>query len=495
MSDAARTHGFEAALRAVAPALDQHLDAPATGTGFGPDATWRALLDVPVPEAGWGDEETLRVLAETVLPDAMRMTGAGFLGWITTGSTVVPAVARLVATVAGTQRYLGHTTGLLESVALRWLAEACSLPAGMPGVFSSSGSVANLLAIGAARQAAYERVGHDPARAGLHDLPRGRIYASTEVHHCMLKAAGVLGMGRDAVRLLPVDGDQRVEVAAVRAALEQDVRDGVLPVAVVGIAGTTNTGRIDDLTALADLAEEHSAWFHVDGAYGLFGRLDPRLTARYAAVDRADSVVVDAHKWLCVPTGIGATYVRDLDVLGRAFTGEPSDYIEGAFEPEAITSPWDSMGLPYHDWTLDLSAPARGMVVWAALHEIGVAGLRARVVRDNDYARALADLVQADPKLELVGRPELSICCFRYVGGPAGDERLPDERLDALNTELVRRLHATSPYVPSGTLVEGRFVVRPCFINPRTEQSDLAGLVGWVREIGDELHASARAQA
>ncbi|MGZ4595442.1 MAG: pyridoxal phosphate-dependent decarboxylase family protein [Actinomycetes bacterium] len=485
MSDAARTGDVQGALRLVAPALDAHLQSPATGTRFGPDAPWRALLDTPVPQQGAGDAETLRVLAETVVPDALRMTGPGFLGWITTGATVVPAVARLVATLAGTQRYLGHSTGLLESVALRWLAEACAIE-GMQGVFSSSGSVANLLAMGAARQQAYEKRGHDPARSGLRDLPAGRIYASTEVHHCFLKAAGVLGMGRDAVTLLPVDHAQRVDVAAVRAALEADARAGVVPVAVVGIAGTTNTGAIDDLEALADLAGEFGSSLHVDGAYGLFGRLDQRIADRYAAVDRADSVVVDAHKWLCVPTGIGATFVRDRELLGRAFTGEPSDYIEGAFETEAQTSPWDSMGPPFHDWSLDLSAPSRGLVVWSALHEIGVDGLRARIVRDNDYARALADLVRSDPMLELLGEPELSICCFRYRA-----EGLDDARLDALNHQLVRRLHATSPYVPSATWVNGRFAIRPCFINPRTEEADVAELVRWVRLIGDELAAAA----
>lgn len=482
MTDAARTTGLEEALRLVAPALDEHLEAPATSAGFRADAPWREALDVPVPVDGAGAEATLRCLSDTVIPHAMRMTGSGFLGWITTGSTVVPAVTRLVTTVAGTQRYLGHTGNLLEAVALRWLAETCELPSGMQGVFSSSGSVANLLAVGAARQHAYERIGADPARDGMHGLPRGRVYGSAEMHHCFLKSAGVLGLGRGAVELVPVDRNQRVDVAALRRTIEADRAAGIIPVAVVGIAGTTNTGVIEDLDALADVAQEHDTWFHVDGAYGLFGRLDARLTDRYSGVDRADSVVVDAHKWLCVPTGIGATFVRDSAVLGRAFTGEPSDYIEGTFQPAAQTSPWDAIGAPYHDWSLDLSAPARGMVVWAALHEIGVTGLRERVVRHNDLARHLADLVRAHPSLELLSEPELSICCFRYRR-----EGLDAEDLDQLNDRLVRRLHAQSPYVPSATLVDGRFAIRPCFINPRTTERDVVGLVEAVCTIGDSL--------
>ena len=482
MTDAAQTSELDAALRHVLPVLERHLRAAPTDPGFEPDAAWRRTLDTPVPPHGFGADATLRSLADVVIPNAMRMTAPGFLGWITTGSTIVPAVTRLITSLAGTQRYMGHSGNLLESVALRWLAEVCLLPAGMQGVFSSSGSVANLLAVGAARQHAYERIGYDPARDGMSGLPRGRIYGSAEMHHCMLKSAGVLGLGRQAVELVHVDREQRVDVAALRQAVERDLAAGLVPIAVIGVAGTTNTGAIDDLCALADVAEEHGIWFHVDGAYGLFGRLDPEVSGKFDGVDRADSAVVDAHKWLCVPTGIGATYVRDSAVLGRAFTGEPSDYIEGAFLPVAPTSPWDAMGAPYHDWSVDLSAPARGMVVWAALSELGVDGLRERIVRDNTYARTLADLVRAEPTLELLVEPELSICCFRYRR-----DGLDEPALDELNQRLVRRLHAESPYVPSATRVNGHFAIRPCFINPRTSESDVTGLVEHVCRIGAAL--------
>jgi aromatic-L-amino-acid decarboxylase len=485
-TDAARTTGLAEALALVVPSLEAHLAAPATGTTAGADAPWRKVLDTPLPQRGAGAAGTLGVLADTVIPDSMRMTSPGFWGWITTGSTVVPAVARLAATFSATQRYLGHTSNLLEEVALRWLAEACDLPTGIQGVFSSSGSVANLLALGAARQRAYERIGHDPARDGLRDLPAGRIYGSVEMHHCMLKSAGVLGLGRTAVAMVPVDDRQRVDVDALRHAVEGDVAAGVVPIAVVAVAGTTNTGAIDDIAALADIAEAHGAWLHVDGAYGLFGRLDPRLTDRYAGVDRADSWVVDAHKWLTVPTGVGATFVRDSAVLGRTFTGEPSDYIEGAFDDGTeASSPWAAMGVPYHDWSLDLSAPARGMVVWAALHEIGLDGLRDRIVRHDDQARRVAELVRAHASLELTSDAQLSICSFRYA--PDG---LDEPDLDTINRALVRRLHVETPFVPSPTLVDGKYVIRPCFINPRTADADVDGMVAAVLRIGDDLVAA-----
>jgi len=481
--DAARTEGLGDALGQVLPALEQHLAADTRDGDTGRDAAWRALLDEPVPGQGRGAEATLARLADPVVRHGQRLTSPGFLGWITTGPPVVPAVARLATALMGTQRYLGHTGNLLEDVALRWLAETCGLSPDMRGVFSSGGSVATLLALGAARQAAYERIGTDPARDGMAGLPAGRVYGSTELHHCLIKSAGVLGLGRRAVAEVRTDARGRVDVDALRSRVAEDVAAGVVPVAVVAVAGTTNTGAVDDVAAVGAVAREFGAWLHVDGAYGLFGRLDPSVAHRFTGTEDADSVVVDPHKWLATPSGCGATFVRDRDLLGRAFTGEPSAYIEGAFVPvEEATSPWASMGVPYHEWSVELTAPARGVVVWAALHEIGVEGLRARVVRHNGYARRLADLVRADPRLELLTEPDLSVCCFRYRR-----DGLDDASLDRLNDGLIRRLHVESPYVPSGTWVGGRFAIRPCFLNPRTEESDVDALAAWVRKIGDAL--------
>jgi aromatic-L-amino-acid/L-tryptophan decarboxylase len=481
--DAAVSQDLRGALAAVLPALEQHLAADTADPAAVPGTEWRALLDEPVPQAGRGAGETLARLADPVIRHGQRMTSPGFLGWITVGAPVVPAVARLATTFMGTQRYLGHSGNLLEEVGLRWLAEVCGLAPDVRGVFSSGGSVASLLALGAARQSAYERLGHDPAAYGMAGLPRGRVYGSAELHHCLIKAAAVLGLGRDAFVLVDTDAHHRVDVGALRARLAADAAEGIVPVAVVAVAGTTNTGAVDPVADVADVADEFGAWLHVDGAYGLFGRLDPRVADRFVGVERADSVVVDPHKWLAVPTSCGATFVRDGALLGRAFTGEPSAYIEGAFDAaEEASSPWASMGAPYHEWSVELTAPARGVPVWAALHELGVDGLRDRVVRHDGYARRVAALAHADDRLEVLAEPELSICCFRYHR-----DGLDDAALDRLNQELLRRLQAESPYVPSGTWVDGRFAIRPCFINPRTTEDDVTAMVGWVRRLGDAL--------
>ena len=267
----------------------------------------------------------------------------------------------------------------------------------MKGVYSSGGSTANLIALGAARQWALEQAGWTRRRRGL-DGRRLAIYTSTQAHHTVQRSVAVLGIGREHVRPIPTDRLQRMDLAALEAALRADRDDGVLPVAVVAAAGTTNTGAIDPLRGAGELAHEFGAWFHVDGAYGLPGILDERVAPLYDGLELADSAIADPHKWLGAPVGIAATFVRDRAILHRAFTQEPADYLEGAFADDDVQVSLDSMGVPYFDFAVELSAPPRGVMVWAILREIGLEGLRQRVVDDNDFARQVATRAHAHPQ-------------------------------------------------------------------------------------------------
>jgi aromatic-L-amino-acid decarboxylase len=418
----------------------------------------------------------------------LRNGAPGFSGWVTTAPTTSGVVASLAGTVAGSQRWWVQAFNHLESVGLRWLAELLGIPSGWQGTFTPGGSTANLVAIGAARQAAFERIGIDPARDGVTGVAT-RIYASAEVHHVVNRAAAVLGLGRASLSPVPVDDACQIGRAELRMRLEADRRAGVLPVAIVATAGTVNAGTIDPIRELADLAAEYDTWLHVDGAYGLFGRLDDRIAAQYDGLERADSVAVDPHKWLATPLGVGAVFVRDRGLLGRAFTLEPAEYLEGAAVDAGVelNSPFDTFGELYHDFNLDQSAPSRGVMVWAVLREIGASGMRERVRRHRDFARHLADLVESDDRLELLAQPVLSICCFRY--------RPPDVvgvDLDAINMEIARRLRAETSLVPSTTRIGGKLAIRPCYINPRTTLAEVDALARSVRELGDELTGADR---
>ncbi len=441
---------------------------------------WTAALTRPLPATGSGADSVVAELVDVLVPNGTRLTEPGFWSWITTSPTTVPVVAAAAASVAAPQRYTITAFNLLEELSLDWLADLCGLGAHLKGVYSSGGSVANLVALGAARQWAFEQRGIDVAVEGTGSL-RPAVYASAETHHTVQRAAGVLGLGRAQVRLVPTDDRLRMRPDALRELLAADVAAGVLPVAVVATAGTTNTGSIDPLRALGELAHEFGVWFHVDGAYGLPGIVDDRVTASYDGLDLADSAIVDPHKWLNAPVGVAATFVRDRSILHRAFTQEPAAYLESVSSGgHDVVSSLDAMGVPYADFAVELSAPSRGVVVWSILRELGRDGVVARIRFDNDLATRLASLVREHPRLELLVEPELSICCFRYVAAGIDD-------LDALNAALMRRLHDETPYLPSSTRVHGVFALRPCFINPRTSVEMVDGFADAVVRIGDQL--------
>jgi len=442
---------------------------------------WTNMLDQPLPEKGVGLDQVLSELAGTVIGHGLRTGSPGFSGYVTTAPTTAAVAAQLAGMVAGSQRYCIQPFNLLEGIALRWLADLLAVPHDLQGVLVSGGAVANLIGLGAARQRTFERLGRDPSEHGLDSDKRWRVYASTEVHHVVRRAAAVLGMGRSAVAGIGVDDDFRMDVGQLRRALERDRSEGIFPVAIVATAGTINTGAIDPLEDMAELASEFETWFHVDGAYGLFGILDTRVAPLFRGLAAADSVVVDPHKWLAAPVGVGAAFVRDRELLVRAFSMGRAEYLT-IRSNEEVLSPFDGLGDTYNELGVELSAPSRGAQVWAILKEIGVEGIRERIVRHNDFARQLAFRVEQDERLELLARPILSICCFRYA-----PSHVPEDRLDELNVEVARLLRAGGRYVPSTTVVNGRFAIRPCYINPRTTAADVDGLADEVRRIGDSL--------
>ena len=444
--------------------------------------TWSAALQQPLPQQGVGIDAVVRELVEQVIPNGSPLPKPGFTGFITTGGTTASTLASTAASVASPQRYLPTAFNLLEELSLDWLAQMFGLGE-MKGLYSGGGSVANLIALGAARQAAFEKIGRDPALDGIDRAVA--IYASHECHHTIQRAGGVLGVGRRAVREIACDTEGRIHSDALRAAVEQDRADGVLALAIVANAGTTNTGAIDPIAEIAEIAREFDIWFHVDGAYGLPGRLDERLSHLYEGLEQADSVIVDPHKWLGAAVGVAATFVRDRSLFERAFTQGAADYLEGTLDHDAVTGAdirhsMDDFGVPYFNYGTELSAPPRGVAVWALIREIGVDGMRARIVRHNDMARELAASCRAHEHLELLLEPTLSVCCFRYVAPGVSD-------LDRLNRRLFRQLVRENEHIPSTTQIKGRLALRPCFLGARTGPEQVDGLVQSVLRIGAEL--------
>jgi aromatic-L-amino-acid decarboxylase len=486
--DPASTDDLTASIEAVLPALERF-------TRFeGPDpaarrSAWYPLLDRPLPHSGAGREAVLADIRDVLIANGLRIGHPGFSGWVTTAPSTVATAADLAQTVVAAQRWWASPGNLIDTVAMRWLIELCGFPEGFGGTFTAGGSTANLLGIGAARQHAGERLGLDPSLDGIAGMPEPRVYASTETHHVVGRALGVLGMGRRNLRSIPTDGAGRIDLDLLRAALDEDAAAGRTQVAVVGCAGDVNKGVVDPLPELARIAHDRGTWFHVDGAYGGFGMLDERVRDLYGDVAEYDSFAIDPHKWMAAPVGTGAVVVRDEGVLARAFAVDTGDYdrerdrvVEG--DPG---SPFDEIGHGTPDLGVDFSTPARGIAVWAILAEIGADGMRARVTRHLDCARRVADRARSSAELELLAEPVLSICCFRYRPAGVADEAA----LDDLNERILAGVRARGRTVTSSTRVRGRFAIRPCFINPRSGLEDADALVDEVLTVGRRLSAGA----
>lgn len=442
---------------------------------------WRDRLSGPVPAEGIGIDGVMREIGEVLIPNGSAIPKPGCTAYITTGAVNAGVLANLAGDVASPQRIGLTAFAHLEELSLQWMAEMFELPPDMKGVYNSGGSVANLVALGGARQQAMERLGLDPARDGM-TLPC-RLYATSAAHHTVHRAAAVLGMGRDSVVTIASDDMGCMRPEALRAQLVADADTGVVPVAIIANAGITATGAIDPLRAIGELAREFGIWFHVDGAYGLPGILDPRVRHLYDGLDLADSVIVDPHKWLGAPVGIGATFVRDRAILHRAFTQQASDYLEGSLAENGAQHSMDSLGIPYYDFGVELSSPARGAVVWALLREIGRDGLAERICRHNAMAREVSDQARQHPRLEVVQEPVLSICCLRYVS--------PDwPNSEDLNRLIHRHMVQRGVSIPSTAMINGKFVIRPCFIGARTGSKEGMEFLQELISAGDEICAN-----
>ena len=479
----ARAGELGASLPRVVDALESFLafdgDDPVTR-----HEAWRSALDEALPNRGAGADAVLEQLADVVISNGLRLGAPGFCGWVTTMPPTVPAIANFAASIASPQKWWLSPGNFLEHLATRWLGELVGLPSSFTGVLVSGGALANYTGLGAARQHAGEKLGIDPAADGVHAMSSPRVYASDQVHHVVLRALGLLGFGRRALVRVPSARKGGPDLGALARRIDEDIAAGCTPVAVVASAGDVNTGNVEPLDELRAIAHARDLWFHVDGAYGGFAVLDPRVAELFGDLGAIDSFAIDPHKWLAVPVGCGAAFVRDGNLLARAFALEPADYVDiKRPADEAPVSTFDRMGLGHPDHSVEHSAPSRGIAVWAALKEIGADGMRARVARHLDCARRVAERVRSHPDLELLAEPVLSICCFRYHPPQVRDSGT----LERMNRRIIRTVQARGRVVPSHTRVHNKLAIRPCFIGPRSDLAQADAVVDEVLAAASEL--------
>jgi glutamate/tyrosine decarboxylase-like PLP-dependent enzyme len=438
-----------------------------------PEST-RTLLDQAPPMAPTAPEEIYGDFAEHILPYPMGNIHPRFWGWVIGTGTPLGALAEMLAATMNPNVGAGdHAANYVERQVIEWFKTLFGLPPEASGLLTSGASMANILGLAVARNA---RSGFDLRHQGLGAAPRKLVYyTSVEAHSCIKKAAELLGLGSDNLRLIPVDDRFEIEIAALADAVARDRAEGLQPFAVVGSAGTVNTGAIDDLEGLADFCEAEKLWFHIDGAIGAVAVLSPRLKPLFKAMERADSIAFDFHKWLYVPYDAGCLLVRrEADHLG-AFATRAS-YLASHERGAAGGTIW------YSDYGVELSRGFRALKIWMSLREHGLEKYGRLIEQNVEQCRYLARLVDEAPELERLAPVSLNILCFRY--------RVPgkdDAALNALNEELLMRLHESGVAVPTYTVLGGRYVLRVAHTNHRSRNEDFDLLVAEVKRIGAEL--------
>ena len=411
------------------------------------------------PEQGTDFETALTELTERVLPYHAREPHPHFLGYVPSIPTFPSVLGDWLAT--GYNFFAGvwpiaSGPNEIELVVLDWFRQWLGMPPATSGLLTSGGSTATLMGLVAARHA---HVGED---ASL--LPRLTIYTSQQAHSAVVRAAWIAGIPRANVRALPTDDALRLRADTVGEAVAADRAAGLVPFLVAASAWTTNTGAVDDLPALADLCASESLWLHVDAAYGGFAALTPRGPGLLAGIERADSVVLDPHKWLFVPFECGCLLARDPSALKAAFHIFP-EYLKDVQPGHEEVN--------FADYGEQLSRYARALKVWLSVRYFGLAAIREAIERGVHLAEHIERLVRQEPLLELLSPAQLGIVCFRARPANVTDPAL----LDALNERINARVNDTGGFLISSTRVRGVFSLRVCTHNWRTTERDVEKLI------------------
>lgn len=421
----------------------------------------RTLIE-SLPKKGEQYETLLDELFDELIPRSFNAAGPGYLAYIPGGGIFHSAVADLIADAVN--RYVGVCAAApalaqIEANVVRWLCEIVGFPRGAGGGLTSGGSLANFTAFTTARD---EKLGED--------FLRGTLYCSTEVHHSFQKAAHLAGFPRKNIREIPVDDRFRMRTDLLEEAIARDRKDGLTPFLVVGSAGTTGTGAVDDLQRIAAIAKANGLWFHVDGAYGALFALTDRGRERLRGMDLADSLILDPHKTLFLPFGTGAVLVRDASALRRTHS------MHAEYLPEMQTE--DEL-VDFCEISPELSRDFRGLRVWLPLKMFGIEPFRQQLDEKLDLIDVAARELREIEGIEIVAEPQLSILAFRLVK--------PGADLNDLNRRLLDRINARKRVMLTPTTLGGRFVIRICVVSHRTHRDRIEMAMADIRSAVSEI--------
>jgi aromatic-L-amino-acid/L-tryptophan decarboxylase len=423
----------------------------------------RDALPAVAPEAGESFDEIFRDFERILVPALTHWNHPGFLAYFAITASGPGVLAEFLSAALNQQAMLWRTSPAateLEEVSLRWLRDLLGLPPGFDGVIYDTASISTLHALAAARQRSIPGI-REHGLAGRRGIGGVRVYCSEQAHSSIDKSVILLGLGHESLSRIPVDGDFRMEANALRDAIERDLADGVRPIAVVATIGTTSTTSVDPIERIAEICEAHGIWLHVDAAYAGVTAMIPGQRVTFAGWERADSVVVNPHKWLFVPFDLSALYCRHMDVLRAAFALVP-DYLE---TPETSRGARNLM-----DTGIQLGRRFRALKLWVVLRHFGAEAIRAVHLEHMRLAQLFAGWVDSHPDFERMAPVPFSVVCFRArpAGGNAGTD------LDSFNERLLDAVNATGEVFLSHTRLQNSYVLRLAIGNLGTNESHIA---------------------
>lgn len=420
----------------------------------------KTRLDMPLPQGGMSGEDIRSELA-ALLSYGVGNTHPRFFGWVhgagaPSGLLADMAMGAMNVNAGGRN----HVAPIIEQQVIKWAAEMTGMPKTSSGLVVSGTSMATIIALKTARDQALKNGG---------DIKTLRGYTSEQTHSCVERAFDLLGFGKESLRKVPCNDAFEIDAEALRRAVHADRVAGLAPFVIIGTAGAVNMGAIDDLEALADLAQTDRLWFHIDGAFGAAANIGTLACERLTGLSRADSLAFDFHKWLQVNYDAGIVLIRDKAAHRAAFAQRP-DYLRGSEQGLAGGDFWAV------DYGPELSRSFRALKVWAHLRQHGISKLAEIIDRNIEQAKYLESLVKRSDKLEMLAPVPLNICCFRYISD-GGD-------LDDINQEIVIQLQEEGVAVTSSTRINGQFAIRVNITNHRTLMSDLEVFIEAVERIG-----------
>ena len=414
--------------------------------------------DIPVDGIGGAAFDLLPEIFHNSRPASPR-----FFGYVFGSGEPISALGQFASAVLhqnATAWRSGPSANAIERTVVRWLASAVGCE-GFSGSLTLGGSSANLMGLCMARESKLP--------ANQTGVRGGILYCSTEAHMSTPKAAALLGLGHDSVRLIPVDDAFRMRIDHLREAIQRDIQAGLQPIAVVASAGTTATGSIDPLRQIAALCREHNLWLHIDGAYGALASL--AIPDAFDGINLADSISLDPHKWLYQPTGCGCLLYRDPEDARRAFSHS------GDYARSLTTDPVE--GFAFFEESIELSRPFRALSLWLSLRYFGLRAFQQSISDDLHLAQVLANFVDAEPKLERLAPVALSAVCFRHIAS--------SDDLDDVNRRILDRVNRRGRVYLSNATIHGHFALRACIVNHRTTEPDVHAIVTEVLAAAAEL--------